>query len=107
MKGTYLVSPKRTLRVPTGFTLDLGGATATVKMEPFTGDHAMIIEIAEAVDSHVVNGTVVGDREGHDYENSKNSSEWVNGVSIMGDSRYCSVENVTGRDVTGVGGGGG
>jgi hypothetical protein len=102
MKGTYLVSPKRTLRVPTGFTLDLGGAT--VKMEPFTGDHAMIIEIAEAVDSHVVNGTVVGDREGHDYENSKNSSEWVNGVSIMGDSRYCSFENVTVRDITGYGG---
>lgn len=40
----------------------------------------------------------------HDYDNSPNSPEWVNGVGINSSSRYSSYENIYIKDITGYGG---
>ena len=63
----------------------------------------MQINIQQCYDTHVINGTIVGDRDTHDYENSPNNSEWVNGINIEGRSKYCSYENVEVKNITGYG----
>ena len=58
-------------------------------------------------DAHLVNGTIETDYFEHDYKNSPNASEWVMGATIGGDVRYCSIERMTIRDITGYGMGNG
>ena len=100
--GVYRVSHKSTLSVPDATTLDLNGMT--LKLDGFAGCHASMLKIAAVSDAHVVNGTIEGDYWQHDYDapESKNS-EWVNGVTIRAMSRYCSMENLTVKYITGYG----
>lgn len=104
-KGTYRISAYSSVIVPSGITLDLNGAT--IKMNEFTGASARMLQIIDAIDSHVINGTVEGDYYEHDYLGSPNNSEWPMGISISGDSRYSSFENVTVKNITGYGAGNG
>lgn len=101
LPGTYRVDYTGTLYIPTQFTLDMNGAT--LKLNPFTGAKALMIELNNTFDSHVINGTIEGDYYGHDYANSTNNSEWVNGVSIGGESKYSSFKNLTIKNITGYG----
>ena len=103
--GTYRVSAFRKVRLPDGVTLDLNGAT--LKENAFTGHGAVVVAIADVRDAHLVNGTIEGDYYEHDYANSQHNSEWPMGFSIDGDAIYCSVENVTVKDITGYGAGNG
>lgn len=102
LPGCYRLSATRTLSVPNQMTLDLNGAT--LKLHEFAGAAALMVKIDGVEDSHLVNGTLEGDYYEHDYANSKNDSEWVLGFSIMGAARYCSVEKVLVKDITGYGG---
>lgn len=99
LKGCYRTSPHCTVRVPTRFTLDLGGAT--IKMNGFSGDDAQIVWMPSVSDSHLVNGTLEGDYYEHVYTNS---AEFVHGFRLSGDTRYSSVERVTVKNITGYGG---
>ncbi len=101
LPGTYRISNKTTIEVPDGLTWDLNGAT--IKLNQFAGCSGMMISIRDCYDTHVVNGIVEGDYFEHDYEHSENSSEWVCGVQIVGDSRYCSFEKLLVRYITGYG----
>ncbi|MGL5750680.1 MAG: hypothetical protein ACRCXT_09150, partial [Paraclostridium sp.] len=67
------------------------------------GDKAIMMELNNTFNSHVVNGTIEGDMLDHDYANSPNSSEWVHGISIGGESKYSSFENLIIKDITGYG----
>lgn len=100
--GVYRIDHLKQIYIPTEFTLDLNGST--IKQNQFTGDSSLMIELNNTFDSHVMNGTLEGDYFSHDYINSPNSSEWVIGISIGGESKYSSYENLIVKDITGYGG---
>lgn len=102
LPGTYRIDHKESIFIPSNFTLDMNGAT--IKLNQFTGDKALMITLNNTYDSHVINGTIEGDYYSHDYSSSPNNSEWVNGISIDGESKYSSFENLIVKDITGYGG---
>lgn len=99
--GIYRIDHLKQIYIPTEFTLDLNGST--IKQNQFTGDKSLMIELNNTFDSHIINGTLEGDYYSHDYINSPNSSEWVTGISIGGESKYSSYENLTIKNITGYG----
>ena len=101
IKGVYRIDHEDSIYVPTEFTLDLNGAT--IKLNQFTGDSACMIKLAGTYDSHLINGIIEGDYYTHDYTNSPNNSEWVNGVALGGKAEYSSIENLEVKDITGYG----
>ena len=105
LPGVYRIAHDRKIVLPDNFTLDLNGAT--LKQNPFTGCHSVIVSIASGYDSHLVGGTLEGDYWEHDYKNSPNNSEWPMGFCISGGAEYSSVENVKVVDITGYGCGNG
>lgn len=105
LPGTYRIDHQKQIYIPTNFTLDMNGAT--IKLNQFTGDHALMININNTINSHVINGTLEGDYFSHDYVNSPNNSEWPLGVTIGGEAKYSSFEDITIKDITGYGSGNG
>lgn len=105
LPGTYRIDHEESIYIPSNFTLDMNGAT--IKLNQFTGNSALMITLNNTFDSHVINGTIEGDYYSHDYANSPNNSEWVMGISIDGEAKYSSFENLTVKDITGYGGGNG
>ena len=102
LRGTYRISHKKSLSIPGGMTLDLGGAT--LKQNGFTGDRSCMVRLLGVTDAHLVGGTIEGDYWEHNYVGSKNNSEWPSGFEIGGSSQYCSVEGVKVVGITGYGG---
>ena len=102
LPGTYRIDHEESIYIPSNFTLDMNGAT--IKLNQFTGDSSLMISLNNTFDSHVINGTIEGDYYSHDYANSPNNSEWVMGISIDGEAKYSSFENLTVKDITGYGG---
>lgn len=108
LKGIYRISCAErgeTIFIPSNLTLDMNGAT--LKLNQFTGSGCLMISLNNTFDSHVVNGIIEGDYFSHDYANSPNSSEWVNGIEIGGEAKYSSFEDMEIRDITGYGSGNG
>ena len=105
LPGTYRVDHQDTIYVPTNFTVDMNGST--FKQNQFTGDKSLIISLDSTFDSHVINGTIEGDYFSHDYTNSANNSEWPMGISIAGECKYSSYENISVKNITGYGAGNG
>lgn len=105
LPGTYRIDHQKQIYIPTEFTLDMNGAI--LKQNQFTGNKSLMIELNNTFYSRVINGTVEGDYFSHDYTNSTNNSEWVNGISIGGECKYSSFENINIKDITGYGGGNG
>ena len=68
LPGTYRIDHEETIFIPSNFTLDMNGAT--IKLNQFTGDSALMITLNNTYDSHVINGTIEGDYYSHDYSNS-------------------------------------
>ena len=102
LPGTYRIDHEGSIFIPSNFTLDMNGAT--IKLNQFTGDKALMITLNNTFDSHVINGTIEGDYYSHDYANSPNNSEWVMGISIESEAKYSSFENLVVKDITGYGG---
>ena len=105
LPGTYRIDHLEPIYIPNEFTLNLNGST--IKLNQFTGDSALMVSLNNTFNSHVINGTIEGDYYSHDYANSPNNSEWVMGISIDGESKYSSFENLIIKDITGYGGGNG
>ena len=101
LPGTYRVSYKRTVSIPSNMTFDLNGAV--IKQNGFTGAASMMVTLDCVYDAHLVNGVIEGDYYEHDYAGSPHNSEWPIGFSIKGDSLYCTVKNVMVREITGYG----
>lgn len=101
LPGVYRIDHTGTLYIPTKFTLDLN--QATIKLNQFTGNSALMITLNNTFNSHVINGTIDGDFYSHDYASSTNNSEWVNGISIGGEAKYSSFEDLTIKNITGYG----
>ncbi len=98
---TYRIEHTGTIYIPTKFTLNLN--QATIKLNQFTGDSALMIPLNNTLDAHVINGSIEGDFYSHDYADSTNNSEWVNGISIGGEAKYSSFENLEIKNITGYG----
>lgn len=105
LPGIYRIDHNEPIYIPNKFTLDLNGAT--IKQNQFTGDKSLMFSLDSTYDSHVINGTIEGDYYSHDYLNSPNNSEWVMGVSLSGESKFSSYEDLIIKDITGYGGGSG
>ena len=101
LPGTYRISHTEPIKIPSGMTLDLNGAT--IKMNQFIGAGGVQIVMDETFDSHVVNGIVEGDYFEHDYANSPDNSEWVCGIGMKGECKYSSYERILVRYITGYG----
>lgn len=101
LPGTYRISAARTVSIPSNVTFDLNGAV--IKQNGFTGANSLMVALDGVCDAHLVNGVIEGDYYEHDYAGSPHNSEWPIGYAIKGDALYCSVENVTVREITGYG----
>lgn len=101
LPGIYRIDHQKQIYIPTQLTLDMN--ESTLKLNQFTGSGSYMLEINNTIDSHVINGTIEGDYFSHDYINSTDNSEWVNGILIGGESKYSSFENITIKDITGYG----
>ena len=98
--ATYMID-NNPIDVPNGVTLDLGGST--IKMCPITGNGALMMRMTDCTDTHLCNGTIEGDYFAHDYAGSTSNSEWVSGVEMGGSCRYCSIHDLTIKNITGYG----
>lgn len=101
LNGIYRIDHSDSIYIPSNFTLNMNNST--IKLNQFAGNKALMISLYNTYDSHVVNGTIEGDYFSHDYTNSSNNSEWVNGICIEGNSRYSSFENLNIKNITGYG----
>ena len=101
LPGQYRISPKKPIYLPSNMTFDLNGAT--IKENGFTGRSSQMIVLRNVDNTHLINGTLEGDYYEHDYS-PKENPEWPFGFVISGESRYCTVENVHVKDITGYGG---
>ena len=100
--GNYKIKFGETLMLRDNLTLDLNGSEIVLE-EGQTGCSNLQVNIKQCYDTHVINGSIVGDLETHGFANSTNNSEWVNGISIEGRSKYSSYENIEVKNITGYG----
>lgn len=109
--GTYLIRcewsspytmPDDGIQVPSGMTLNLEGAT--LKIEPNGSPNYCIIAIAGKSGVSVLGGTLIGDRDSHDYDTGSalGTHEWGFGIAVAA-STDVLIQDVTIRDTTGDG----
>lgn len=101
LPGIYRIDHKNPIYIPDNFTLDMNGST--FKQNQFAGESSTMISLSHnGFNSHLINGIIDGDYFSHDYSNSSNNSEWVNGLGMSGCS-YSSFENIKVNNITGYG----
>ena len=108
LKGTYRINGEGArqtcITVPSEFTVDMNGSTFklnTITCEPEGG--AALVRIKDgAFDSHLINGTLEGDRfERKELGLEKGYlGEGINTL-FMGSGKYCSVNNLVIKNTTG------
>lgn len=124
LPGTYRINGEKTdpaydstqvfyISIPTNFTVDMNGST--FKLDTIASDNqGCIVQINNAVDSHIVNGTLEGDRferQAIGLESNEANidckGEPINTLMIQG-GKYCSAANLVVKNTTGhaVGSGG-
>ena len=92
-KGTIRLSYHEKLLLPSRLTVDLGGGK--LKLNTTKVADAEPIEMFRTEDAHLVNGTVEGVYFEYDYENcGTGNPEHVATFDILGDARFCSIENM-------------
>ena len=110
-KGTYTIqclwrnryaAPTDGILVPSGLTLDLGGAVFAI--EPNSFPEYCIFGIVNASDVAILGGTLAGDRDAHQYAPSEASPthEFGFGICVSASSNVL-IQGVTIRDMTGDG----
>ena len=96
-----VVLPKTTIRlsaneialIPGDFTLDLGGGK--LKMNASNALQSQPIQMFRVKDAHLVNGTVEGQYFEYGYETCGEwNPEHVGLLELLGDSRFCSFEDL-------------
>ena len=105
LEGTYRINSVnhdyKSITIPTNFTVDMNGST--FKLNVFTGeDYASIVNMNGAVDSHLMNGTLEGNR----FERKELGLEtgYLGGTIftfLFKGCKYCSISNMTIKDTAG------
>jgi hypothetical protein len=109
--GTYSIqclwrnrfeAPTDGILVPSGLTLDLGDATFAI--EPNSDPEYTIFGIVNASDVTILGGTLLGDRDAHQYVQSElsPSHEYGFGICVSASSNVI-IQGVTIKDMTGDG----
>lgn len=96
-KSSALQYEMNNLSIPDRFTLDLNGSRMRIKTTEYWQNVYRMMTIVNKYDSHVINGTFEGDyrrRSNEQRPNGLPSAEMGSCFSIMGNSRYCSFENI-------------
>ena len=96
-KSSALQYEMNNLSIPDRFTLDLNGSRMRIKTTEYWQNVYRMITIVDKYDSHVINGTLEGDYRRRSNEQKSNggpSAEGGSCFSIIGNSRYCSFENI-------------
>lgn len=101
-KGTYQMKYGEKICMKDNLTLDLNDSHFILQSGQ-SGDTNLQFEIRQCYDSHIINGTIEGDYENHNYDSSPNNSEWVKGVELCGRSKYSSYSDITIKNITGYG----
>ena len=114
LKGIYRINGENArstcIAIPSYFTVDMNGSTFkldTIKSDINNSDtdpsvEGCIVRMEDAVDAHLINGTLEGDRferQGLGLEKGA-FGEGINTVRING-GKYCSLENMTIKATTG------
>ena len=94
----------RAIVVPSGLTLDLNGST--IKQKFTTKGHASLIIKTEkdAINSHLINGSIEGDYDEHDLTVPEGASYGIEGEGydcMMFGGAFCSVKDINMSDITG------
>ena len=100
LPGVYRISESTTVSLPDNMTVDLNGAT--LKMNRGANKKTIMVRIRNKYDTHLENGMIEGDYFEHDYIAAP-KPEWVHGIGITGESKYCSFKNLVVRYITGYG----
>ena len=103
-KALQIQYNKNVLSIPNNFILDLNGSTLKLKTTPWYQNQSFLIEINGKYDSHIINGILEGDyrrRSNEPLPNGNPSAEGGACARIIGDSRYCSLEDLTIKLFTG------
>lgn len=91
------------LVIPNNFTLDLNGSL--IVQNPFVSQRGMIFTLVNTDDSHIINGTIQGDYATRDLTPTPEVPQYVGEhcgiISIEGDCKYTTIENVTIKDSVG------
>lgn len=96
-KAVALQYEQNNLSIPNNFILDLNGSRIRTKTTEAWQNVYRMMTINDKYDSHVINGTLEGDYRRRSNENRPDgytSAEQGGCFSIIGDSRYCSLEDV-------------
>lgn len=101
LEGIYRIDDLGTIYIPTNFTLDLN--KSTIKLHDTTTSTSTMIELNNTFDSHVINGIIEGSLDNYTYNSSTNVSDHIHGISIGGECKYSSFENLTIQYVNGYG----
>lgn len=96
-KSSALQYELNNLSIPDRFTLDLNGSRIRLKTTEYWQNVYRMMSIDDKYDSHVINGTLEGDyrrRSDAQKPNGLASAEMGSCFSIIGNSRYCSFEDI-------------
>ena len=103
-KGTYRIqSTNRTecIKIPSYLTVDMNGST--FKLDTVKEDiGALLVSFDKAIDAHLMNGTVEGDRFERKELGLEHGylGEGINTIGISG-GRYCSIDHLIVKNTTG------
>lgn len=89
---------KDPISIPSNFILDLNGSTLKQNVTPLEQKRAYVFVMDHAIDSHITNGIIegdYGDRDLTDLNNGSITAEQVACANIGGESKYCSLNNLT------------
>ena len=92
-KGVYRLSLAETVEIPAGLTVDLNGSKLKLNLSKL--QKGAPVAMTGVTDAHLVNGAFEGNYFEYDYEGCGTyNPEHVNFFSMLGECRWCSVEDV-------------
>ncbi|MCD2502888.1 hypothetical protein LQE93_14040 [Clostridium sp. NSJ-145] len=104
-KGIYRIDNAgryESIAIPSNFTVDMNGSTFKLNTVLENDKDASIVYMDNTYDSHLINGTLEGDKNERDELglNVSYNGEAINTIAIKG-GKYSSIENLTIKQTTG------
>jgi hypothetical protein len=100
--GTYLIHETMPVEIDHQNTvIDLNGATLKIRPNGLP-KYSLIDIVAGAQNVRLTNGTLVGDRDAHDYKTEPGTHEWGQGIRFISGDQL-EVDHITAVEMTGDG----
>lgn len=98
--GDYVINEVNPIIMVDNVVLDLNGSTFRINENGLQG--YTIVNFTDCKNAKLINGTLLGDKDTHDYKTISGSHEWCIGVAFN-DSENCELNNVTVKNFPGYG----